>query len=132
MFSSAKTPLPELPPQGRGLLSLADDTAQARPTQQRQPMDFPLRQEVLQQAQIANATQRFVAEAERLRSLIKESSGFWKQKYKDQLTALEKEFGAGMRQLGIDNPQEAIGLQKLYQGGEGTKLPVIKAQGLMR
>lgn len=128
MLTPKETPLPIIPREGRGLLSLADEQPVASNTTDRPAMNFELRQEVLNRPEVAKATQAFISEAERLRSLIKDSSGFWKARYKDELTALENEFAAGMRQLGIDNPQEAIGFQKLYQGGQGTKLRIEKTE----
>ena len=93
-------------------------------------MNFPLRQEVLQRPEIAAPTQAFIAEAVRLRNLIENAQGFWKTKYREQLTMLENEFGAGMRQLGIDNAVDALGLRRLYESGGATKLPIQKTKGL--
>lgn len=113
-------------PQGRGLLSLADDQPIARPTKPIESIPFELKQEVLQRPEIVAPTQAFIGEAVRLRGLIENASGFWKKRYQDQLTALEKEFGAGMRQLGVDNAIDALGLKPLYEHGVATKLPVEK------
>jgi hypothetical protein len=120
----------------RELLSLADDS---RPTPESQllgtrpdapTMNFTLRQEVFQQPEIKSAIEGFVRESERLKELINVSQGFWKKKYQEQLTSLENEFGAGMRQLGTDNAEEAIGgLTKLYSGGKGTKLQIDRGFG---
>lgn len=126
-----RTPLPSLPPQGRGMLSLEEPNA---PVLQRsgQPawqkplgVDFPLRQEVLQQ--LEPQVTAFRKEAARLQAIIDNKypiTGKPQAEARMQLKKLQEEFAAGMRQLGIDTPQEAIGLQKLYQGREGTKLPI--------
>lgn len=125
------TPTPQAPLyQGRGLLSLADETPAVRASVE-PGMNFPLRQEVLQRPEIAAPTQAFIAEAVRLRNLIENAQGFWKTKYREQLTMLENEFGAGMRQLGIDNAIDALGLRRLYESGGKTKLPIQKTRGLL-
>lgn len=134
--SQATSPLPTLPPATRGLLGLSDDSRPIPDTQRLATrhdvptIEFKLRQEVLQNPEIMKSTQAFIAEAERLRDLINKSQGMWKNKYRQELTALENEFSAGMRQLGIDNPQDAIGLAKLYKGGGETKLKIEKVRGL--
>lgn len=88
--------------------------------------DFPMRQEVLQHPEISSVVNRMEAKAADLRSKIQNSQGFWKQKYQAELNQLEQEFQAGMDQLGIRSPQEAIGLQPLYEGQTQGRLPVQK------
>lgn len=124
-----RTPLPTLPTQERGLLSL-EDPATVRVTGQRQSspsMDFPLRQEVLQQPEIVAAINGFRAQAKELKQIADNAIN---PKVRAQaaadLEALRKEFGAGMRQLGIENAGDATGLnRKLYESGR-TQLPVQK------
>lgn len=126
------TPLPELPPMTRDILSLAEEAVQRTPDTKRlatrhdipnETIDFPLRQEVLESPEISSAIDAFRQEATKL-----ENEGKLKE-----LTELQNEFAAGMEQLGIRTPQEAIGLQPLYEGGKGkTRLPIEKSQGINR
>jgi len=81
-----------------------------RPVEQR---DFPLRQEVLEQPSIKEAIDNFRREAERLKDMP------------EQLAALQKQFAAGMKQLGIDKPSDAYG-RGLYESGVEPKLPIEK------
>lgn len=122
------SPLPQSKPspmpQGRGLLSLSDEPlgTQKPMFQPDSAIDFPLRQEVLQRPEIVAATEAFSKEANRLKMLINNSSGFWRNRYINELNQLQDKFDLGMKQLGIDTSGEATGLRrKLYQGGEGTK-----------
>ena len=128
------TPLPKLPPQERGLLSL-EDPATVRVTGKRPQgglLDFPLRQEVLQK--LEPQITAFREEAARLEAIANNKypiTGKPQAEARMQLEQLQKEFAAGMRQLGIDKPQEAIGLQPLFQSGSTTKLPIVKSRGLL-
>ena len=139
-LSIAQPGAPLIPPshqfstyQGRGLLSLAEDQPIRNTPNHAEGINFPLRQEVLQQPEIFSATQSFLAESIRLRNLIDKAGGMWKQRYRDQLAELEKEFGAGMRQLGVDNAIDALGLKPLYESGVKTKLPIEKTfSGMMK
>lgn len=127
------TPLPELPPVASALLDIADDLPKGTSTAYKGAVDFMLRQDALQHPAIAQATMQFVAEAERLRSQINSAQGFWKNRYQAELDALSTEFAQGMLQMGVRNPQEAIGLQPLYQGGETSaqlRLPIEKVKTL--
>jgi len=97
--------------------------------------DFMLRQEVLQQPAIRQAIEAFSAEANRLQDLIKNSSGFRRNRHIEELNALQARFDAGMEQMGIRTAGDATGAsRKLYQGLEGTKLPILKStsQGMMK
>jgi hypothetical protein len=76
-------------------------------------IDFPLRQEVLQQPEIKSAIDNFRLEADRLRQAGDEAG----------LARLESEFMSGMRQLGIYSPQDAIGLQKLWESVSRGDIP---------
>ena len=125
-FEKGSTVLP-----ARGLMSLADesqpmpDTLRMATRHDVPTVDFPLRQEVLQHPSIVESTQQFIAESEHLKSLIANSSGFWRKGYQNQLMNLENEFAAGMRQIGVDSPQDAVGgLNRLYGQGNPTKLPI--------
>lgn len=132
LFDTPKTLFPQIPPQGRGLLSI-DDSPQSGGTQPAWQkgggVDFPLRQEVLQS--LEPEISAFRHEQARLSDLIDKSGGFWKNRYRKELDALQTEFAAGMRQLGVDNAGEAHGLnRRQYQRGEGTKLPIQKSKSL--
>lgn len=118
--AQSRTPLPTLPPQERGLLSL-EDPAAVRVTGQRQTpaMDFPLRQEVLQQPEIVAAINNFRLQAKELKQIADNAIN---PKVRAQaaidLDALRQEFAAGMKQLGVENAGDATGLnRKLYEGG---------------
>lgn len=95
-------------------------------------MDFPMRQEVLTDPKfsqgmtpsIPEAIQNFRTQAAALQSKVDNAQGFWKQRYQAELDALKAEFGAGMEQLGVRNPQEALGIQQLYEGG--NRFPIEK------
>lgn len=129
----AETTLPILPPQGRGLLSLEEPTGRVTGKQpQSGLLDFPLRQEVLQK--LEPQITAFREEAARLEAIANNKypiTGKPQAEARLQLEQLQQEFAAGMRQLGIDTPQEAIGLQPLFQSGNTTKLPIVKSRGLL-
>lgn len=95
---------------------IRDMEANTRTTELRGQMDsidFPLRQEVLEQPAIKEAIDNFRREAERLKDMP------------EQLAKLQEEFAAGMKQLGIDKASDAYG-RALYEAGQGTKLPIEK------
>jgi hypothetical protein len=75
-----------------------------------QTMDFPLRQEVLNQPEIKQAVDNFRMEAQRLTE-AGDQAGL------DQLT---RDFTAGMQRLGIARPEDAFG-RGLYEGGENAR-----------
>lgn len=109
-------PLPPLPPITRDLFSIADDLPKGTKTLYEGAVDFMLRQDALNQPAMAEATMQFVSKAEELQANIQNSQGFWRERYKAELDALSKEFAHGMLQFGVRKPQEAIGLQPLYEG----------------
>lgn len=126
-------------PQERGLLSL-EDPATVRVTGKREGLldtnrneiDFKLRQQILKdyEPQIT----AFREEAARLETIANNKypiTGKPQAEARMQLEQLQQEFAAGMRQLGVDTPQEAIGLQPLFQSGNTTKLPIVKSRGLL-
>lgn len=102
------------------------DTQRLATTHDYPTMDFPLRQEVLQQPEIASAINDFRAEATRL-GTIKDNAINPRvvAKAAADLATLEQEFSAGMKQLGISNAADAHGLNRpLYETGVGTRLPI--------
>lgn len=118
--AQTRIPLPTLPPQERGLLSL-EDPATVRVTGQRQApaMDFPLRQEVLQQPEIVSAINNFRLQAKELKQIADNAiNPKVRARAAIDLEALRQEFAAGMKQLGVENAGDATGLsRKLYEGG---------------
>lgn len=121
-----KSPLElELVPQGeRGLFG---DNPRATPqealaTNHTNPtIDFPLRQEVLEQPEIKAAIDNFRQQAAELEQVANNAiSETVRNKAKEQLTALQEEFGRGMEQFGIKQPSDAYG-RGLYEArGENT------------
>lgn len=120
------TPEPQIPPmrptegalmdpgiEARRIADMQDNTRINEMRAERSSIDFPLRQEVLEQPKIKAATEAFIRQAEELRA----------RGDAEGLTRLENEFAAGMRQLGIDSPQDAFG-RGLFESGKGTKLPI--------
>lgn len=91
-------------------------------------IDFPLRQEVLQQPEIASAINDFRAEAQRLGTIAQNAiSPAVRSKAVRDLAQIQAEFGVGMERLGISDPAGAHGLNRpLYQAGSGTSLPISK------
>ena len=136
VLPEGETPLPQLPPRTPldiGFAEPPQSSPVATALRERHDvptMEFPLRQEVLQQPEIAAAVDNFRAQAADLQTKVDNASGFWKQRYQAELDALKQEFAAGMRQLGVDTPQQAIGFQNLYEGGTVPKLAIEKAKAL--
>lgn len=135
----AETPLPKLPPQERGLLSL-EDPATVRVSGKRtglldsgNEMDFPLKLEVANRPEIIKATHAFIDEAAAIKDAIAlETNGFKKAQLEAKLRGVENRFMAGWKELGFKNEAQLRDLtQKLYQGGEGTQRPVVKSRGLL-
>lgn len=128
----------------RGLLSLQPKEAAALPksgvpdterlaTRHDHPtIDFPLRQEVLQQPEIQAATDAFRTEAVILqRKIDKAINPKVVEKAKRDMERLQQDFADGMRQLGIGNAAEAHGLNRpLYEVGGKTKLPIKKTYSM--
>jgi hypothetical protein len=128
-----ETPLPQLPsrePLDVGFAEVPSPVAKLRERHDVPTTEFPLRQEVLQQPEIAGAIDDFRSQITELEALRDKQTGFWKQKTQSQIDALKQEFAAGMRQLGADTPQQAIGLQPLYEGGGVPKLSIEKSKAL--
>ena len=128
----ANTPLPSLPPQASPIMELSASTGIRGGNRPTATMDFPLRQEVLQQ--LEPQITAFRQEAARLESIANSKypiSGKPQAEAAMQLNKLQQEFAAGMKQLGVDTAADAHGLNRaLYQGGQGTKLPIEKTMRL--
>lgn len=121
-----------------GLLSLAEDGPMALPnsgvpetqrlatTHDYPTIDFPLRQEVLQQPEIVSAINDFRNKAAQLEKVANNAiNPTVKAKAKLELMKLQQEFADGMRQMGISNAADAHGLNRpLYETGAGTRLPI--------
>lgn len=95
-------------------------------------MNFTLRQEVLQQPVIKAATDAFREEQANLEKIVKNAiNPAHRQKAMADLRELKTQFAAGMRELGIDTPQEAHGMTRpLYESGVETKLPIKKTYSM--
>lgn len=114
-----------------GLMSLAEPV-QPQPVQAPQSfpnaggnaIDFPLRQEVLQGPNQKAMTQAFVNESKRLRDTFYSSTNpdVRAQAQRD-IANLDRKYS---EQIGVRNPQEAIGLQNLYEAGSAPRMEVKK------
>lgn len=137
-FGAKPAPQPAAPPY-RGLLSLADegdlasraqtpDTKHMATTHDWPTIDFPLRQEVLQQPAVAGNIADAAIEAARLKKIVDNAiSPSVRAKAAKDLEALQKKFGDEMWKYGISNAADAHGLRRpLYDGGNGTRLPIQK------
>jgi hypothetical protein len=121
-----------------GLLTLADeedyrrmqqpvaDTERLATTHEYPTIDFPLRQEILQEPEVVDAINGFQAEAQRLETISNNAiNPKVREKAIRDLAALQAEFKIGMQQLGISNAAEASGINRpLYEIGGGTRLPI--------
>lgn len=122
-------PLPALPPR-TPIISLADEEAAVRVGRSYAPegINFPLRQEVLQRPEIVAATNAFISEANGLKSILENKyiiDRGVKQNARAKLTALEDEFMAGLKQMGIRSESEARNLMRsLYESRGSTQLPI--------
>jgi hypothetical protein len=116
-------------PEGRGLLSLADEQVAAiknRGGAERPPVDFMGKTEFWQQKPMVEATEAFLRRAEELRSIINNKypiDGRKQAAAAMELQALEKEFGAGAKLGGLRGKSDAY--SALYQAGD-TQLPIQK------
>lgn len=119
-------PTVSLAPEGRGMLSLADDIPATKTLRQKKPIELMLRQEVMQLPDVVAYTNQMRTEIIRLENAVKNSSGFWRKGFEAQLEATKKSFLDELKRLGGDTAADLIGLQKLYQGGGETKLPLVK------
>ena len=124
-FGAGRTPLPKLdekafpstgPAMASELMSIADDLPKGTKMVYENAVDFMSRQDALNQPAMVEATTQFLTKAEDLRGKIHNSQGFWKNRYQAELDALSQEFYKGMIQFGSRTPQEAIGLQPMYEG----------------
>jgi len=124
---STKSPLPKLPPQGNDLMQLMEYGKSNPSSFVETGLDFPLRQEVLQNPQIIKATDDFRQEAQRLQSILDNKHIIdqrVKAKAAKEMEQLKNEFAAGMKQLGIENDGDANGLRRmLYESGR-NQLPI--------
>ena len=131
----SRTPFPSLPPQGRGMLSLADEQPSRSPQASTlESIDFPLKFEVANRPEIVRATHAFIDEAASIRTAIAlETNGFKRAQLEAKLRGVESRFMAGWRELGFKNEAQLRDLtQKLYQGGEGTQRGIEHGfQGMM-
>lgn len=112
----------------RAQVSGVPDTERLATSHDVPTMDFPLRQEVLQQPEIAEAIDAFRGESERLTAIATNAiNPVARKKAVQDLAALQDEFASGMKQLGIENSADAHGLNRpLYETGSGTRMPVEK------
>jgi hypothetical protein len=122
-------PLPKLPPQERGILSLEEMTADAvrSRTAPEQGSDFMGKTEFWQQPAMKQATEAFIKRAEELKSIISNKYPIDGRKQAAallELQALEKEFGAGAKLGGLRGVQDAYSAN--YQAGGETQLPIQK------
>lgn len=112
----------------RAQVSGVPDTERLATSHTAPTMDFPLRQEVLQQPEIAAAIDAFRGESERLTAIATNAiNPVARKKATQELAALQDEFASGMKQLGIEDAADAHGLNRpLYETGVGTRMPVEK------
>lgn len=125
----SRTPLPVIPREGRGLMSLEEMTADAVKNRAapEQGVDFMGKTEFWQQPAMKQATEAFIQRAEELRSIISNKYPIDGRKQAAallELQALEKEFGAGAKLGGLRGVQDAYSAN--YQAGGETQLPIQK------
>lgn len=141
MLAPQSTPLPTLPAieqwSARGLtaestpfVKSGDIPPAKQPLSMEGAVPFETKFEVANRPEIVNATNAFIDEAAALKAAIAvETNGFKRNALEARLRGLENRFMAGWRQLGFKNEAQLRDLtQKLYQGGEGTQLPIIKTE----
>jgi hypothetical protein len=125
------------PPKTRGLLSIDEENKTALSgkskhlTSDIEHIEFPLRQEVLQWPEHAEAINSYVRRAKAWQDKISNASDYDKiAEYQTQLDKISKSFGEHMAKFGIDSAEDATGLRRpLYDGGKGkTKMPITKVQ----
>lgn len=129
----SETPLPQLSDTDRALsdpgieaqrvADMKDNTNINDLRNQFPSIDFPLRQEVLEHPEIKASIDAFRQEAADLQSAITKGD----KEAPALLEQLKNEFGAGMKQLGIDKPEDAFG-RPLFESGTETKLPIEKTE----
>lgn len=141
LLSPSEYPNPSVQP-GKvpysGLLSLAEDGPAPLPnsgvpdnqrlatTHDYPTVDFPLRQEVLQQPEISSSIDAFRTQAAQLEKVANNAiSPAVRAKAQIDLMKLRQDFAEGMKQMGISDAADAHGLNRLlYQTGAGTRLPI--------
>lgn len=125
----SRTPLPVIPREGRGLMSIEEITADAvrNRVAPEQGVDFMGKTEFWQQPPMVQATEAFIRRAEELKSIINNKYPIDGRKQAAallELQALEKEFGAGAKLGGLRGQQDAY--SAVYQAGGETQLPIQK------
>jgi hypothetical protein len=125
----SRTPLPVIPREGRGLISLEEMTADAVKNRAapEQGVDFMGKTEFWQQPPMVQATEALIRRAEELKSIISNKypiDGRKQAAAAMELMALEKEFGAGAKLGGLRGAQDAYSAN--YQAGGETQLPIQK------
>lgn len=125
------TPLPVIPKGESGLLSLADIATKSdgKPIPE---LNFPLRQEVLQQPEVVKAVEGFKEEAQNAQFIIDNAIDTKaKVKAAEHLDELKTQFGEYMQKYGITDAGDATGASRpLYEAGR-TSLPIEKTYSRM-
>ncbi len=122
----ATPPLPRIQYNERGLLSFAEEPKAQTKAAEMPSINFELRQEFLQRPEIVSSINAFREEAAKLQQVVDNAiSPAVRDSAKSSLTALQNEFLAGMKMMGVEKPQDAIGLVKMYESGR-TRLPIVK------
>lgn len=126
-----RTPLPELPKEikwdrlSESQIEQLHRTGETTVYLDGSEIPFKLKLEVLQDPEIVKAITDFRREAADIQQVIDNAiNKKVKENHQKKLEVLQNHFLEGMRQLGIDNPQEALGLSKLFESGKETKLPI--------
>ncbi len=134
MLTPKETPLPIIPREGRGMLSLADDQPIQRASPQVESVNFPSRLDVMNTPVMKNAVASFIDEAESIKSAIStETNGFKRSALEARLRGVENRFMAGLKQMGIRNESEARNLmRKVYETGGETQRGIEKVFTPMR
>jgi hypothetical protein len=134
MLTSKETPLPIIPREGRGLLSLADDATIPRQSPQIESVKFQTRMDVMDTPVMRKAVASFIDEAESIKSAISsEPNGFKRSALEARLRGVENRFMAGLKQMGIRSEAEARNLmRKVYETGGETQRGIEKVFTPMR
>lgn len=128
MLTPKETPLPIIPREERGMLSLADDQPIQRASPQVESVNFPSRLDVMNTPVMKKAVASFIDEAESIKSAIStETNGFKRSALEARLRGVENRFMAGLKQMGIRNESEARNLmRKVYETGGETQRGIEK------
>lgn len=136
MLTLPETPLPTLPPlekwspkTGRVVspfVKSGEIPKATTPASMEGAVPFELKLEVANRPEVIRATNAFIDEAAALKqAILSETNGFKRAQLEAKLRGTENRFMAGWKQLGFKNEAQLRDLtQKLYQGGEGTQLPI--------